>query len=64
MVADWRDFDQWSEDGSKTAIQRANGLWKAILRDFEAPPLDPARAQAMRDFIARRTAEGGAPPES
>lgn len=64
LVSDWRNFGQWSEDGAKTATQRANGLWKAILRDFEAPPLDPARREAMQDFIARRTREGGAPPES
>jgi len=26
--------------------------------------MDPDRVAALQDFIARRTAEGGAPPES
>ncbi|WP_299617925.1 trimethylamine methyltransferase family protein [Pelagibius sp.] len=64
LVSDWRNFGQWSEDGAKTATQRANQLWKSILRDFEPPPMDPARLEAMRDFVTRRTSEGGAPPES
>ena len=64
LVSDWRNFGQWSEDGAKTATQRANRLWKSILRDFEPPLMDPARLEAMRDFVTRRTDEGGAPPAS
>ena len=50
-----------SEAGALTATQRANGIWKQILADFEAPALDPARAEALQAFIDRRSAEGGAP---
>ncbi len=64
LVADWRNFGSWSEDGAKTATMRANGIWKQILADFVPPPLDRGRADALADFIARRTREGGAPPES
>jgi trimethylamine--corrinoid protein Co-methyltransferase len=64
LVSDWRNFGSWSEDGAKTATQRANGIWKKTLAGFTPPALDPARAEALADFVARRQREGGAPPES
>ena len=47
-------FEQWEEDGSLDAAQRANGIWKKMLDDYEAPPLDESADEAMLDFIARR----------
>jgi trimethylamine--corrinoid protein Co-methyltransferase len=64
LVSDWRNFGSWSEDGSKSATMRANGIWKDILRKFEPPKMEAGRAEALADFVARRTAEGGALPES
>ena len=64
LVSDWRNFGSWSEDGSRTATMRANRIWKDILRKFEPPKMEEARAEALASFIARRTAEGGALPES
>jgi trimethylamine--corrinoid protein Co-methyltransferase len=61
LVSDWSNFGQWTENGSKTATQRANGIWKKILHDFEAPAMDPARLEELQAFIERRSAEGGAP---
>ena len=61
LVSDWSNFGQWTESGALTATQRANGIWKRILQDFEAPALDIARTEAMQAFIERRSAEGGAP---
>jgi len=60
LVSDWRSFGQWSDDGARTATMRANAIWKKVIESFEPPPLDPARAEALADFIARRTREGGA----
>ena len=62
LVSDWRNFGQWSEAGAKTATERANGIWKQVLNDFVPPARDPARTEAVADFIARRTREGGAVP--
>ena len=53
-VANNDSFEQWAEDGSLDAPQRANGIWKQMLADYEAPPLDEAADEAMLDFIARR----------
>ena len=61
LVSDWSNFGQWSDNGSLTATQRANGIWKQILQDFEAPALDQARSEELQAFIERRSAEGGAP---
>ena len=41
-VADNNSFEQWQEDGSLDAAQRANAIWKRMLAEYEAPPLDPA----------------------
>ena len=59
MVSDWRNFETWEEAGSLTATQRANGIWKQMLADYEPPPIDPGVDEALKDFIARRKAEGG-----
>nr|MBA3323748.1 trimethylamine methyltransferase family protein [Paracoccaceae bacterium] len=61
LVSDWRNFGQWSDDGARNATERANGVWKRVVGDFEPPPLDPARAEAVADFVARRRRGGAAP---
>ncbi len=35
---------------------RANALWKRQLKDYEAPPLDPAIDEALQEYIAKRKA--------
>ncbi|MEM7428977.1 MAG: trimethylamine methyltransferase family protein [Pseudomonadota bacterium] len=55
-LADTRSFEQWTEDGSHTAEQRAHTLWKQMLEAYEPPPLDTAKDEALKDFIARRKA--------
>jgi trimethylamine--corrinoid protein Co-methyltransferase len=50
-------FEQWEEEGSLTAAQRANAKWKQMLRDYEAPPLDDAIDAELLDYIARRKNE-------
>jgi trimethylamine--corrinoid protein Co-methyltransferase len=55
-IADNNSFEQWLEDGAKDAETRANAIWKRMLREYEAPPIDPGVDEALRDFIARRKA--------
>ena len=52
--ADANSFEQWQEDGSLDAAARANGIWKQLLADYEAPALDPGTLEALRDFVERR----------
>jgi trimethylamine--corrinoid protein Co-methyltransferase len=55
-IADNNSFEQWQEDGSLDAAQRANAVWKRMLREYEAPPLDQAIDEALLDFMIRRKA--------
>ena len=64
LVSDWSNFGQWTEAGSRDATTRANETWKRVLAEYEPPALDDAIAEELAEFVARRTAEGGAPPES
>ncbi|MEX0316501.1 MAG: trimethylamine methyltransferase family protein [Ruegeria sp.] len=64
LVGDWSNFGTWTERGSVDANHRATGIWQNIVDNFEAPAHDPVRVAALQDFIARRTEEGGAAPES
>ncbi|MDE3029492.1 MAG: trimethylamine methyltransferase family protein, partial [Paracoccaceae bacterium] len=49
-------FEKWEAAGSTDAATRANRAWKKKLAEFEAPPLDAAIDEALRDFVARRKA--------
>jgi trimethylamine---corrinoid protein Co-methyltransferase len=53
---DNQPWETWDEQGGIDYAQRANTRWKKILREYEAPPLDPATDDALLDFIARRKA--------
>ncbi len=54
---DYNSFEQWAEEGSQDAAQRANAEWKRQLKSYEAPPLDPEIDAALQTFIAQRKAE-------
>ena len=62
LLSDWRNFETWSEAGALDGTRRANALWKELLRQYQAPALDPARAEALGAYVARRKREiaGGA----
>ncbi len=64
LVSDWSNFGSWEENGSLSATQRANGIWKNIINEFEAPPMDAGIYDELQAFVKRRTAEGGAPVDS
>ena len=57
IVSDWRNFETWEADGARTATERANAIWKRLLAEAVPPPLDPGRAEALDEFVARRKRE-------
>lgn len=59
MVSDWRNWESWTEAGSPDAWERAETVAAEFLNAYEAPPMDPAIREELRDFVDRRTAEGG-----
>ncbi|UWQ90967.1 trimethylamine methyltransferase family protein [Rhodobacteraceae bacterium M382] len=64
VVADWSNFGTWTERGSVDANHRATGVWQRVVDNFQPPQHDPDRVDALKSFIARRTEQGGAAPES
>lgn len=65
LVADWSNFGTWTERGARDANMRASDLWQEIVAGHQPPACaTPDRIAALDTFIARRMAEGGAPPVS
>ena len=48
LISDWRNFETWEADGARTATERANGIWKQLLAEFEPPPLEPGGRRGAR----------------
>ncbi|MFL5776368.1 MAG: trimethylamine methyltransferase family protein [Chloroflexota bacterium] len=57
ILSDWRNFETWSEDGARTATERANRVWRQLLVEYEPPPLDPGAAEAIDDYVKQRRGE-------
>lgn len=57
VLSDSNNVEQWQEAGSKDAARRAYDRWNQLLKDYQAPPLDPAKDEALLEYIAKRKAE-------
>jgi len=54
LVSNWQNFESWQLAGGKDATQRATDIWKRALEEYEQPALDPAIAEALDAYVARR----------
>lgn len=63
FLSDWSNFESWEEGGAIRTPARANKIWKQIIAEFEAPPIDPAIDEELQAFVAKRKEEGGAPTD-
>lgn len=57
VMSDSDNVENWEERGSKDAETRAFERWNQLLNDYEAPPMDPAVDEALKDYVARRKTE-------
>ncbi|WP_299351028.1 trimethylamine methyltransferase family protein [uncultured Shimia sp.] len=64
VVHDYANFGTWTERGAKDASTRATEVWKDIVASTPDLGIDGEKLASLQDFIAKRSAEGGAPPES
>jgi trimethylamine--corrinoid protein Co-methyltransferase len=64
VVHDYANFGTWTERGKQGASERATAVWQKIVADDPQVAFDPNALDKMQQFIAKRSAEGGAPPES
>ena len=53
-LADNNSYEQWRDDGEKDIVVRANTKWKQMLREYEAPALDPGIDESLQAFMAKR----------
>ena len=51
---DYNSAEVWQENGSQDSYTRAHHKVKELLASYEAPPLDPAIEEALKDFMDRR----------
>ena len=59
LASNWQNYENWQIAGGKDATQRATDIWKAALKEYVEPPMDPA-IRAERDaYVDRRRAEIG-----
>lgn len=63
FLSDWSNFENWRDKGGVWTAERANGVYKKILEEFEAPPMDEAIKEELATFVAKRKEEGGAPTD-
>jgi trimethylamine--corrinoid protein Co-methyltransferase len=63
FLSDWSNFETWEERGSTATPERANKIWKQILNEFEAPPMDDAIREELEAFVELRKEQGGAPTD-
>lgn len=54
---DNNSIEQWAAEGEKEITARALEYARSLLNEYQEPTLDPAKDEALRDFIARREQE-------
>ncbi|MDW4548525.1 trimethylamine methyltransferase family protein [Defluviimonas sp. D31] len=62
LVADLSNHGTWEAAGARTSTERATQIWQQVLADYRPPEGAAERGDRIAAFIARRSAEGGAPP--
>ena len=60
LLSDVRNFESWVEAGSLDATQRARGIWKQLLAEYQRPPLEESVDEALGAYVSRRKEEIGA----
>ena len=61
MLSNWDNYPNWLEKGAVELPQRANGVWKQVLAEYEQPALDEAVMESLQDYVMRRKLAGGSP---
>ena len=57
LLSNWDNYENWQEKGSINSEQRANQIWKQLLREYQQPDIDPATDEALKDYVDRRKLE-------
>ena len=55
-LLDYKPYETWAEEGARDTQALATERVRALLDGYVAPPLDPARLEALEAFVAERKA--------
>ena len=56
-VLDYKPFETWSDEGARRTDEIASARVQRLLRDYQAPDIDPGTLEALDAFIAKRKEE-------
>jgi len=57
LLSNWQNYENWELAGALNATQRATQIWQQALASYEQPAMDPAIADALNEYVARRKEE-------
>ncbi len=60
-IASTENFERWTRNGAQSHADRSDTRWRAMVEDFERPPLDDAVEAELLEFVERRAEELGDP---
>ena len=63
LISDWTNFEAWNLNGGSWTAQRAHKMYKQIIKEFQAPPMDLSIKEELIHFVKKRKFEGGAPTD-
>jgi trimethylamine---corrinoid protein Co-methyltransferase len=63
IASDWRNYEAWEQDGAVWTHERAHGIFKQIMAEFEPPAMNGDHREELARFVAKRKQEGGAPTD-
>lgn len=55
-VLDYKPFETWSDEGARDSVQLAADKIERMMRDYQAPSIDPGVDEALKAYIAERKA--------
>ena len=55
-LLDYKPFETWEEEGSRDTEALAEARVAKLLAEYVQPQLDPAKAEALADYVARKKA--------
>ena len=56
-LSDSENVESWEEGGSKDMRRRAFERWNDMLNRYEKPPIDPAKEEELKAYVAKRKEE-------
>jgi trimethylamine--corrinoid protein Co-methyltransferase len=59
MLSSSENFERWTRNGGLDTAARAGNIYRQVLTDYEAPPLDDAIREELAAYVSRRRTELG-----